>query len=164
MKKKTEENRKKNEENREAEAFEESLETLFGRELDLTDEELDEELEACGMDAAELKATVHKQLYDYANHHYRTLDKNVPENLDKTLRALRPPSNAEKAKAVVKTAENLVGSFLDSARAKSAGVLKTVMASQTSQPQFAFRNKKELTASDKDLLESEQEDVDSSDD
>jgi hypothetical protein len=163
MKKKIEENRKKNQENREAEAFEESLETLFGRELDLTDEELDEELEACGMDATELKANVHKQLFDYANHHYRTLDKEVPEKLDKTLQALRPPSAAEKAKAVVKTAETLVGSFLDTARAKSAGVLDTVMASQTTQPQFAFRNKKELSATDKDLLESEQEDVDSSD-
>jgi len=164
MKKKTDENRKKNEENREAEALAESLETFFGRELDLSDEELDEELEACGMDAAELKATVYKQLYDYANHHYRTLDKEIPENLDQTLRALRPPSAAEKAKGVVKTAENLVGSFLDSARAKSAGVLNTVMASQTSQPQVAFRNKKELSPADRDLLESEQEDVDSSDD
>ncbi len=43
--------KKKNEENRHAESFEESLEALFGRELDLTDEELDEELEACGIDA-----------------------------------------------------------------------------------------------------------------
>jgi hypothetical protein len=163
MKKKTEENRKKNEENRQAEAFEESLETLLGRESELTDEELDEELQACGMDAAELKANVHKQLFDYANHHYRTLDKEVPEKLDKTLQALRAPSAAEKAKAVVKTAETLVGSFLDTARAKSSGVLNTVMASQTTQPQFAFRNKKELSAADKDLLESEQEDVDSSD-
>jgi hypothetical protein len=163
MKKKTDENRKKNEKNRDTEAFEESLETLFGRELDLTDEELDEELEACGMDAAELKANVHKQLFDYASHHYRTLDKDVPENLDQMLRALRPPSAAEKAKAVVKTAENLVGSFLDTAKAKSAGLLDTALPSQTRQPQFAFRNKKELSAGDKNLLESEQEDVDSND-
>ena len=91
--------KKKNEENRHAESFEESLETLFGRESDLTDEELDEEFDACGIDAAELQADVHKQLFDYANHHYRTLDKDVPENLEKTLRALRPPSAAEKAKA-----------------------------------------------------------------
>ena len=112
--------KKKNDENRHAESFEESLETLFGRESDLTDEELDEELDACGIDAAELQADVHKQLFDYANHHYRTLDKDVPENLEKTLRALRPPSAAEKAKAAVRTAENLVGSFLDTAKAKSA--------------------------------------------
>ena len=39
---------------------------LFGQELDLTDEELDEELEACGVDPAELQADVHKQLFDYA--------------------------------------------------------------------------------------------------
>lgn len=163
MKRKTEETRKKNEQNRQAESFEESLETLFGRESDLTDEELDEELQACGMDAAELKANVHKQLFEYANHHYRTLDKDVPENLEKTLRALRPPSAAERTKAVVKTAENLVGSFLDTARAKSAGLLSTALPGQPRQPQFAFRNKKELSAADKHLLESEQEDVDSSD-
>jgi len=155
--------KKKNEENRHAESFEESLETLFGREADLTDAELDEELDTCGIDAAELQANVHKQLFDYANHHYRTLDRGVPENLEKTLRALRPPSAAEKAKAVVRTAENLVGGFLDTAKAKSAELLSTTLPTQTRHPQFAFRNKKELSAADKDLLQNEQEDVDSSD-
>ena len=155
--------KKKNEENRHAESFEESLETLFGRESDLTDEELDEELEACGIDAAELQSDVHKQLFDYANHHYRTLDKDVPENLEKTLRALRPPSAAEKAKAVVKTAENLVGSFLDTAKAKSSELLGNALPAPTRHAQFAFRNKKDLSAADKDLLQSEQEDVDCSD-
>ena len=112
---------------------------------------------------AELQANVHKQLFDYANHHYRTLDKDVPENLEKTLRALRPPSAAEKAKAVVRRPKHLVGSFLDTAKAKSAEFLGTTLPTQTRQPQFAFRNKKELSAADKDLLQSEQEDVDSSD-
>jgi len=156
--------KKKNEENRHAESFEESLELLFGRESDLTDEELDEELEACGINPAELQADVHKQLFDYANHHYRTLDKDVPEKLEKTLRALRPPSGAEKAKAVVKTAEDLVGSFLDTAKAKSSELLSNVVRAPTRQPRLAFRNKKELSAADKALLQSEQEDVDSSDD
>lgn len=155
--------KKKNDENRHAESLEESLETLFGRESDLTDEELDEELDACGIDAAELQADVHKQLLDYANHHYRTLDRDVPANLEKTLRALRPPNAAEKAKAAVKTAENLVGSFLDTAKVNSAEILGTTLPTQTRQPQFAFRNKKELSAADKDLLQGEQEDVDSSD-
>src|SRR5580698_7566878 len=154
--------KKKNEENRHAESFEESLELLFGQESDLTDEELDEELEACGIDPAELQADVHKQLFDYANHHYRTLDKDVPENLEKALRALRPPSAAEKAKAAVRSAENLVGSFLDTAKAKSSELLSHALPVQTRQPQTAFRNKKELSAADKDLLQSEQEDVDSS--
>jgi gas vesicle protein len=91
------------------------------------------------------------------------LDRDVPENLEKTLRALRPQSAAEKAKAVVKTAENLVGSFLDIAKARSAELLSTALPGQTKRAQFAFRNKKELSAADKDLLNSEQEDVDSSD-
>jgi hypothetical protein len=163
MKKNKQENRKKNEENRQAESFEQTLETLLGRESDLTDEELDQELEASGMDPAELQANVHKQLFDYANHHYSTLDRAVPENLEKTLRALRPPSAAEKAKAVVKTAEALVGSFLDTAKAKSASLLGPPLPTQTRQPQFAFRNKNELSAADKNLLQNEQEDVDSSD-
>ena len=154
--------KKKNEENRQAESLEQSLEALFGRETDLTDAELDEELDACGIDAAELQANVHKQLFDYANHHYGTLDREVPENLEKTVRALRPPSAAEKAKAVVRTAENLVDSFLDTARAKSADLLNTALPTQTRPAQFAFRNKKELSAADKELLQSEQEDVDSS--
>jgi hypothetical protein len=153
--------KKKNEENRHTESLEKSLEALFGQEGDLTDAELDEELDACGIDAAELQADVHKQLFDYANHHYRTLDKDVPENLEKTLRALRPPSAAEKAKAVVRTAEHLVGSFLDSAKAKSSELLSTALPGPTRHAQFAFRNKKELSAADKDLLQSEQEDVDS---
>jgi hypothetical protein len=155
--------KKKNEENRHAESLEESLETLFGREADLTDAELDEELGDCGIDPAELQTNVHKQLVDYADHNYRTLDKDVPANLEKTLRALRPPNATEKAKDVVKTAENLVGSFLDIAKTKSSELLGTTLPTQTRQPQFAFRNKKELSAADKDLLQSEQDDVDSTD-
>jgi len=86
--------KKKNEENRQAESLEESLKALFGEERDLTDAELDEELDACGIDAVELQANAHKQLFDYSNHHYRTLDRDVPANLEKTyehsdLRALR---------------------------------------------------------------------------
>lgn len=154
--------KKKNEENHDAKSLEESLEALFGREEDLTDAELDEELDACGIDPAELQANVHKQLLDYANHHYRTLDKDVPENLEMALRAFRPPSAAERAKAVVRSAENLVGSFLDTAKANSSELLSNALPVQTRQPQFAFRNKKELSAADKDLLQSEQEDVDSS--
>jgi hypothetical protein len=155
--------KKKNEENRHAESFGESLELLFGQELDLTDEELDEELEDCGIDATELQVDVHKRLFDYANHHYRTLDKEVPENLENMLRALRPPSAAEKAKASVQSAEHLVESFLDTAKTKSSELLGNVFPAPTRQTQFAFRNKKELSAEDKDLLQSEQEDVDSSD-
>ena len=154
--------KRKDEENQHAKSLEESLEALFGREEDLTDAELDEELDACGIDPAGLQANVHKQLLDYANHHYRTLDKDVPENLEKALRALRPPSAAEKTKAAVRSAENLVGSFLDMAKAKSSELLSHALPVQTRRPQFAFRNKKELSAADKDLLQSEQEDVDSS--
>lgn len=156
--------KKKNEENRHAESFDESLEVLFGRESDLTDEELDEELEACGIDPAELQADVHKQLFDYANHNYRTLDRAVPENLERALKALRPPSAADKAKAVIRSAETLVGNFLDTARAKPSEILSGISPSQAQQPQFAFRNKKELSPADKALLQSEQDDVDSSDD
>jgi hypothetical protein len=155
--------KKKSEENQHAKSLEESLEALFGREEDLTDTELDEELDACGIDPAKLQADVHKQLLDYANHHYRTMDKDVPENLEKTLRALRPPSAAEKAKALVRSAENLVGSFFDTAKTKSSELLSNALPAQTRQPQFAFRNKKELSAADKALLQSEQEEVDSSD-
>jgi hypothetical protein len=156
--------KKKNEENRHAESFDESLEVLFGREWDLTDAELDEELEACGIDPVELQADVHKQLFDHANHNYRTLDREVPENLERALKALRPPSPADKARAVVRSAETLVGNFLDTAKAKSSEILSSVSPSHAQQPQFAFRNKKDLSAADKALLQSEQDDVDSSED
>ena len=156
--------KKKNEENRHAESFDESLELLFGRESDLTDAELDEELEACGIDPVELQADVHKQLFDHANHNYRTLDREVPENLERALKALRPPSPADKAKAVVRSAETLVGNFLDTAKAKSSEILSSVSPAHAQQPQFAFRNKKDLSAADKALLQSEQDDVDASED
>ena len=83
--------------------------------------------------------------------------------MNSRIRALRPPSAAEKAKAVVRTAENLVGSFVDTAKTKSVELLNTALPAQTRPAQFAFRNKKELSAADKDLLRGEQEDVDSSD-
>lgn len=156
--------KKKNEENRQAESFDESLEVLFGRESDLTDEELDEELRACGIDPVGLQADVHKRLFDHANYNYRTLDRAVPESLSMALKALRPPSAAEKAGAVVRSAETLVGSFLDTAKAKWSEILSSVSPSHTQQPQFAFRNKKELSTADKALLQSEQDDVDSSED
>jgi hypothetical protein len=156
--------KKKNDENRHAESFDESLEVLLGRESDLTDEELDEELKACGIDPAVLQADVHKQLFDYANHNYRTLDRAVPGTLEMALKALRPPSATDKARAVVRSAETLVGSFLDTAKAKSSEIRSNVSPGQTRQPQFAFRNKKELSAADKALLQSEQEDVDFSND
>ena len=156
--------KKKNEENRHAESFEESLEVLFGRESDLTDAELDEELQACGIDPVELQADVHKQLFDHANYNYRTLDREVPENLERALKALRPPSAADKAKAVVRSAETLVGNFLDTAKVKSSEILSSVLPAHAQQPQFAFRNKKDLSAADKALLQSEQDDVDSSED
>jgi hypothetical protein len=124
--------KKKNEENRHTKSLEESLETLFGRETDLTDAELDEELNDCGIDPAELQASVHKQLFDYANHHYRTLDRDVPENLEKTLRALRPPSAADKAKAVVRTAENLIGKSAFGRREPSSRCQPFVRRSQRS--------------------------------
>ena len=156
--------KKKNEENRHAESFDESLEVLFGRESDLTDAELDEELQACGIDPVELQADVHKQLFDHANYNYRTLDREVPENLETALKALRPPSAADKAKAVVRSAETLVGNFLDTAKVKSSEILSSVLPAHAQQPQFAFRNKKDLSAADKALLQSEQDDVDSSED
>jgi hypothetical protein len=156
--------KKKNEENRHAESFDESLEVLFGRESDLTDAELDEELQACGIDPVELQADVHKQLFDHANYNYRTLDREVPENLERALKALRPPNAADKAKAVVRSAETLVGNFLDTAKAKSSEILSSVSPAHAQQPQFAFRNKKDLSAADKALLQSEQDDVDSSED
>jgi hypothetical protein len=156
--------KKKNEENRHAESFDESLEVLFGRESDLTDAELDEELQACGIDPVELQADVHKQLFDHANYNYRTLDREVPENLERALKALRPPSAADKAKAVVRSAETLVGNFLDTAKVKSSEILSSVLPAHAQQPQFAFRNKKDLSAADKALLQSEQDDVDSSED
>ena len=156
--------KKRNEENRHAESFDKSLELLFGRESDLTDAELDEELQACGIDPVELQADVHKQLFDHANYNYRTLDREVPENLERALKALRPPSAADKAKAVVRSAETLVGNFLDTAKVKSSQILSSVLPAHAQQPQFAFRNKKDLSAADKALLQSEQDDVDSSED
>ncbi len=112
---------------------------------------------------AELQADVHKQLFDYANHHYRTLDKDVPENLEKTLRALRPPSAAEKAKAVVRTAENLVGSFLDTAKAKSAETFEHDLACPDEAASICFSQQEGIVGGGQGPLQSEQEDVDSSD-
>jgi hypothetical protein len=153
---------KKNEENRQTNSLDETLEILFGQEADLTDAELDEELDACGIDPAELQTNVHKQLLDYANHHYRTLDRDVPEKLEKIIRTLRPPSTAERAKAVARTAENLLNGFLDTAKAKSTDLLSPALPAWKRNPQFAFRNRKDLSAADKHVLQSEQEDVDPS--
>ena len=133
---------------------------LFGRESDLTDAELDEELQACGIDPVELQADVPQTAHSIM----RTIT--TERWIGKFLKTLREHSKhfglrgaADKAKAVVRSAETLVGNFLGYSKGQVIGDIERSFCPLTAQqPQFAFRNKKDLSASDKALLQSEQDD------
>ena len=159
--------KKKNEEKRQAASFDQSLEVLFGLESDLTDEELDRRAtNLAGLTLQELQADVHKQLFEYANHNYRTLDRAVPENLEKSAQGTAASDGSGRQSQSGSTfCGNFGWKFPRHSKGQVVGDFgRRLHPGQAQQPQFAFRNKKELSAADNALLQSEQDDVDSSDD
>ncbi len=135
-----------------------TLDHLFGSEEDLTDEELSLELAALGMRTETLEETAYKRLRQLASERFSWSGQALPSRLATALRELRPPSaEEEKAKTTVFAKRALQDIFRAVAQ---PNILTSLTASASEQPAFSFRSKGDLTASDQELLESEQAEVD----
>jgi len=130
-----------------------SLEFLFGSEVELGNDELEAELEECGVDAVSLDEKAYVQLKASAHHHFVSLEKEVPAAMAAALRQLRPPDEQEKRIKVAEGAASRVKSILSAVSSGAAGVVRNVVPPLERSPEYAFRNKGELTQRDLGILE-----------
>ena len=137
----------------------EGLELLFGSESDLSDDELEAELNELGVKTILLDQKTQKHLRDLANHHFISLGRDVPPEMNKALLEFRSPTIEQQPETVVRTAESRIKSILASAKSTAEGVIESLAASVEVSPQYAFRNRTDLSESDLEILESGQTEV-----
>lgn len=147
--------------------IQESMELLFGGETDLSDAELDTELDALGVDDVALQRKAHEHLKGLAEHHFVSLDREVPAEMNQAIAQFRPPSAQQRAQDEKKAASHYIETILSAAKAakdgiKQAGAIaaKAAVSLTSATPQYAFRNQTDLTASDLDILNCAQAELD----
>jgi hypothetical protein len=74
--------------------------------------ELEEELRACGIDPTRLKNSAYDRLRRLATQNYTSLGKDVPAQMSRALRQLRPPTPEEEEDKKKLTASSKVKDFL----------------------------------------------------
>ena len=158
-------NKKGNKTNKEKEdLFLERLAALSPAPDECDQSMIEAELRECGIDTDELRKDVHARLLRLANHDYITLDKECPPKLRDFLRQMRPPTPEEEAQREKARAASKISDLLSSIRSGIASAL-TSPAVQAQNPARGFRNKKtELTEKDRDLLKSQQAEIDAESD
>jgi hypothetical protein len=132
----------------------EAMELLFGSESELANDELEADLNDAGIDTGILAKDAHRRFLDLANHHFSTLGRPVPAEMSKALGQLKPLTPEQQ---VVKTrgeADSRVKNILAAVKNKTSLFVETLASGTIQQPEYAFRNKGELTESDLDILES----------
>lgn len=137
-----------------ADQIEEALELLFGSESELTDEELDADLRELGVDRVVLERKAHQHLREAATHHFSSIGREVPREMNKAIAQLRPPSLEQEQSSLGRSAQQRIEDVMQAVRVP--GFIGTLVASAEMPPQLSFRNRDELTESDLELLESEQ--------
>lgn len=135
----------------------EALELLFGSEDELTDEELNADLRELGVDRAVLEHKAHQDLREMARHHFTSLDKEVPREMNTAIGQLRPLSLEQKHAKWKALAQQRIEDVVQAVR--TPGFLGTLTAAEM-RPQISFRNRAELSDSDLELLEKEQAEID----
>lgn len=142
-----------------SEEIHEGLELLFGSEEDLTDEELRAELEQVGVDGDALSRKAHEYLRGLATHQFSSLGRDVPQEMNVALRQLKPPTPEQERDRVKSGADARVKRIIDAARDKTSLVLSSIAASASVQPDYAFRNKGDLSESDLEILRAGEEEL-----
>ena len=142
--------------------IQEGIELLFGAETDLNDAELDAELKALGVDSSVLQKKAHEHLRALAQHHFISLDREVPNEMNKAIAQLRPQSDEQQAQGERNAASQCIETILSAAKAAKAGLksLQSTAMSTTATPQFAFRNQTDLTDADLEILNGAQAELD----
>ncbi|HWZ42996.1 MAG TPA: hypothetical protein VNW97_05945 [Candidatus Saccharimonadales bacterium] len=123
-------------------------EALFGEPAEVDEGEAEELLAAAGIDASELDARMYSRLNTTAQR-YWTKQQSVPPLLKQALEELRPasaPARNEKELAI--QAKSLIERLVETAK-----LVPALAKYQT--PRFAtlYRNKGQITESDKDLID-----------
>jgi hypothetical protein len=140
--------------------IQEGLELLFGSEDELNDDELEAELKEFGVESASLEKKAHEHLRRLADHHFASLEREVPRELNEALRQFRPPTEEQRKDEVKKTADLRVKGIVTAAKAKASDLMGSIATSVNTSPQYAFRNRTDLSESDLEILERGQEEVD----
>jgi hypothetical protein len=125
---------------------------------------VDEDLLECGVDPNQLRKVAYDRIRNIATQKYLSLGKDCPPQMQEALRQLRPPTPEEEEQNKRTQAASLVQGLLSSIKAGISSVLpNSTPAGATFAP--AFRNKhEELTEKDRDLLNSQQSELDSGSD
>lgn len=154
--------KKRNKMDRDKESvFLDRLTALSSSADELDESALEEDLRECGIELTELQKVAHDRLRRLANHNYITLEKECPPKLGEFLRQMRPPTEEEQHKRENSKAISKISDLLSTIRSGITSALSPP-ESQITAPAAAFRNKKkELTQKDRDLLESQQSEIDS---
>ncbi|MGA3314830.1 MAG: hypothetical protein ABSC64_00165 [Candidatus Korobacteraceae bacterium] len=142
-----------------AEDVQEAMDLLFGSEAELTNDELEADLNDLGVDTKILARHAHRRLLDLANHHFSSLSRQIPAEMSKALSQLKPPTPEQQAAETSAGADSRVKSILAAAKSKTSSFVESLAAGTKAQPEYAFRNKGELTDSDTEILESGQEEL-----
>ena len=150
-----------------ADEAQESMELLFGAETDLSDAELDAELDAVGVDGAALQRKAHEHLKALAEHHFISLDREVPAEMNQAIAQFRPPTAEQQAQDEKQMASGCIETIVSAAKAAKDGIkqarstiVKASGSFSNAAPQFAFRNQTDLAASDLDILNLAQAELD----
>lgn len=145
----------------------EGMELLFGAETDLSDAELDAELDALGVDNAVLQKKAHDHLKALAEHHFISLDREVPVEMNKAIAQFRPRTTEQQVQDERNAASQCIETILSAAKAAKDGlkqarstIVKASGSSSNATPQFAFRNQTDLSNSDLDILNSARTELD----
>jgi hypothetical protein len=122
---------------------------------------LDADLRECGIDPNQLRKVAYDRIRNIATQKYTSLGKDYPPQMREALRQLRPPTPEEEELNKKSQAASAVQGLLSSIKSGIASVLANpAPGGATFAP--AFRNRQEeLTQKDRDLLHSQQSDLDS---
>ena len=81
--------------------------------------ELEVELRGCGIDPTRLKESAYDRVRQLATHKYTSLGKDIPEQMSRALRQLRPPTPEEEQQKKKSAASSRVKDFLANIRSSA---------------------------------------------
>jgi hypothetical protein len=156
-------NMKPNRSQKDAE-FVKRLDALIGTPDGRDNSALDEDLRECGIDPKQLREVAYERIRSIATQKFTSLGKDCPLQMREALRQLRPPTPEEEELNRRSQAASTVQSLLSSIKVGVTSVLANPVSSGAAFAP-AFRNKQEeLTQKDRDLLNSQQSELDSGQD
>lgn len=143
-------------------AFQEMFNALLPPIEDLDDAEVTDLLQSSGINPEALIAKTHEHLQRLAGTRYLSRGESVPPKLRDALHQLKPANIAEQVAIESNKARSAIRSIFERVKEEITGTAVVVVPRAAMQP--AFRNKKDLTDADQELLAELQEELDSNDD